>query len=159
MITRTNVMSMRVIFTTRTGLFLIGLAIVFNMVAVGVSMGQKPGSYGPPDRNAKAEAGEHFDMGVTHQNTVGEEARAVPEFLRAIELRQGHYPEAWNELARSYRFALRFEDDIVDAHEFGHAFDALGKGNPATALGNEAAVDSENYVRERRIMNQRRVRD
>jgi RHS repeat-associated protein len=57
-----------------------------------------------------------------------------------------------------------FEDDIIDAHEFGHAWGALvfwtlDSGSPSSAEGNQGAVDSENYVRERRQMNQRRVRD
>jgi RHS repeat-associated protein len=57
-----------------------------------------------------------------------------------------------------------FEDDIVDAHEFGHAWGALDwgtldSGHPGSALGIGGAVDNENYIRERREMNQRRVKD
>lgn len=54
---------------------------------------------------------------------------------------------------------IDFYDDIVDAHEFGHAHEGIKGGIPGSSLGNTKAVRMENAIRERRQMKQRRVRE
>jgi hypothetical protein len=50
-------------------------------------------------------------------------------------------------------------DDIVDAHEFGHAHEGLMGLDPNGEAGKRKAVDMENAIRERRGMTQRRLVD
>lgn len=54
---------------------------------------------------------------------------------------------------------LEFYDDIVDAHEYGHAHEGLGGGDVNTYSGKRKAVDNENAIRERRGMTARRFID
>jgi hypothetical protein len=55
---------------------------------------------------------------------------------------------------------LDFYDDIVDAHEFGHAYGNAIEGQPLhnSNATNQRALDFENYVRERRGLSNRRIR-
>ena len=51
---------------------------------------------------------------------------------------------------------LDFYDDIIDAHEFGHAHEGLTGADVNSQSGKQKAVDSENAIRERRGMKERR---
>jgi hypothetical protein len=54
---------------------------------------------------------------------------------------------------------IDFENDIVDAHEFGHAHEGLMGFDVNNQSGKQKAVNHENAIRERRGMTHRRTID